>query len=169
MPAAEGNQTGAISVMEFMAKNGIKTDGFLVNVPSCPAHPDSVVGTLAYLAGRGYPGVNKELLTPDMFFAHSTHDDCPRFHYYSKHIYAGKLGDQYGCLFKLGCLGMLSYTECPRRQWNSGVNWCIRASAPCVGCSHPQFGKKKDFPFYRIGEHSHKVGYSEADRKGGAS
>jgi hydrogenase small subunit len=169
LPAAEGNQTGALSVMEFMAKNGIATAQRLVNCPSCPAHPDSMIGTLAYLAGRGYPGVNKELLTPDMFFAHSTHDDCPRFHYYSKHLFAKKFGDSEGCLFKLGCLGMLSYTECPRRQWNGGVNWCIRASAPCIGCSHPQFGKSKTFPFYRIGEQEHAVQYKESDRKGGVA
>ena len=66
-------------------------------------------------------------------------------------------------------LGMLSYTECPRRQWNSGVNWCVRASAPCIGCSHPQFGKMKDFPFYRLGEHQHAVTYREEDRKGSHS
>jgi hypothetical protein len=45
---------------------------------------------------RGYPGVNPELLTPDMFFAHSTHDDCPRFHYYSKHLFAEDFGDDEG-------------------------------------------------------------------------
>ncbi|MFH0880452.1 MAG: hydrogenase small subunit [Lentisphaerota bacterium] len=167
IPAAEGNPTGAASVKEFMDKNSFPTDRKLVNVPSCPAHPDSIVGTLAFLAGRGYPPVNASLLTPDMFFAHSTHDDCPRYHYYNKHLFAKKFGDSEGCLFQLGCLGMLSYTDCPRRQWNGGVNWCIRAAAPCIGCSHPQFGKNKAFPFYRLGEKNHAVEYNDSDRKGG--
>lgn len=166
MPAAEGNVTGAMGVQEFFKKSGIKTEGFVVNCPSCPVHPDAMIGTLAYLAGAGYPDVHPELLTPRMYYAHSTHDDCPRYHYYAKHIFAKKIGDQVGCLFKLGCLGMLSYTECPRRQWNSGVNWCVRAAAPCIGCSHPQFGKQKDFPFYRLGEKTHEVAYREEDRKG---
>lgn len=165
VPAAEGNPTGAASLIEYFARENIPAGGFLVNCPSCPSHPDSMIGTLAYLAARGYPAVNPELLTPNMFFAHSTHDGCPRFHNYSKHIFAKKFGDD-GCLFKLGCLGMLSYTECPRRQWNGGVNWCIRASAPCIGCSHPQFTKKKSFPFYRKGEAQHAVSYSEKDREG---
>ena len=167
MPAAEGNVTGAVGVMDYLKAAGMETKGFVVNCPSCPAHPDAIVGTLAYLAGAGYPEVHPELLTPKMYYAHSTHDDCPRYHYYAKHIFAEKIGDQQGCLFKLGCLGMLSYTECPRRQWNSGVNWCVRAAAPCIGCSHPQFGKRKDFPFYRLGERQHGVAYREEDRKGG--
>ena len=166
LPAAEGNPTGAMGVMDFLKMSGVKTDGFVVNCPSCPVHPDAIVGTLAYLAGSGYPEVHPKLLTPRMYYAHSTHDDCPRYHYYAKHIFAKHIGDQEGCLFKLGCLGMLSYTECPRRQWNSGVNWCIRAAGPCIGCSHPQFGKQKNFPFYRQGENTHEVAYSEDDRKG---
>jgi Ni,Fe-hydrogenase I small subunit len=39
--------------------------------------------------------------------------------------------------------------------------------APCIGCSHPQFGKLKSFPFYRKGEALHAVAYNETDRKGG--
>lgn len=165
IPAGEGNVTGAVSLKDFMLKAGVRTDRFLINCPSCPIHPDSVIGTLAYLAGKGYPAVHPQLLTPDMFFAHSTHDDCPRFHYYSKRVFAEEFGDNSGCLFKLGCLGMLSYTECPRRQWNGGVNWCIRAAAPCVGCSHPQFGLKKGFPLYRKSEQYRAVDYGESARR----
>lgn len=165
LPSAEGNPTGAVSLLEFMTKQNIRTDRVLVNCPSCPIHPEAMVGILAYLASRGYPRVNPTLLTPNMFFARSTHDDCPRYHYYSKHVFAKSFGDSEGCLFKLGCLGMLSFTECPRIQWNGGVNWCIRAGAPCVGCSHPQFGKLKKFPFYRKCEAYRKVDYTEGIRK----
>jgi hydrogenase small subunit len=166
IPAAEGNVTGAVGLPDFMRKHGIPTERFLVNCPSCPCHPDQIVGTLAYLAGRGYPPVNAELLTPTMFYAHSTHDDCPRYHYYNKHIFAKHFGDSEGCLFKLGCLGMLSYTECPRRQWNGGVNWCVRAAAPCIGCSHPLFAKEKRFSMYRKNEQDLGVDSEENRRKG---
>lgn len=152
IPAAEGNPTGAVSMMEFMKKRGIETKGKLVNCPSCPVHPQSIVGTIAYVAGRGYPPVHPRLLTPNMFYSASTHDHCPRYHYYDRRIFSKDFGDPEGCLFKLGCLGMLSFTECPRRQWNGGINWCIRAAAPCIGCSHEHFAKRKSFPFYRMGE-----------------
>ncbi|MBN2211674.1 MAG: hydrogenase small subunit [Sedimentisphaerales bacterium] len=166
IPAAEGNHTHAGSVRKFMEKHHFSVKNCLVNCPSCPAHPKSVVGTLAYLAGHGYPDVVPETLTPRMFYGHSTHDECPRYHYYERKLFAKYLGDPEGCLFKLGCLGPITYTRCPHRQWNNGVNWCIRASAPCIGCSSPYFAQRKDFPFYRKGELQHAVNYTENERKG---
>jgi hydrogenase small subunit len=98
-----------------------------------------------------------------MFYQHSVHDECPRFHYWEKEFFAKQFGDE-GCLFKLGCLGPLSHSTCPRRQWNGGINWCIRAAAPCIGCTSELFGKIRDFPFYRKGEQSHPVKYNESQR-----
>jgi hydrogenase small subunit len=151
IPAAEGNLTGAANVRTFMQQQGIAWQGKLVQGPGCPVHPDSLVGTLAYFAAKGYPQVDPELLTPDMFYRHSVHDDCPKFHYWEKREFAAKFGDD-GCLFKLGCLGPLSHTNCPRRQWNGGTNWCIRAGAPCIACTNDKFAAYRDFPFYRKGE-----------------
>lgn len=169
IPAAEGNETGAAGVTDFLTSRGQTVRGKVVNCPSCPSHPGSIVGTLAHLAGHGYPAVDPELLTPTLFYGRSTHDNCPRFHDYNKHFYAQNFGDQHGCLFQLGCLGPLARTECPNRQWNGGVNWCVRASAPCIGCSSPDFARYRDFAFYRKGEHEHPVGPGEGERHGGRS
>jgi hydrogenase small subunit len=167
IPSAEGNPTGSSGVRDFMNVHNLPWRGKLVNCPSCPTHPMSIVGTLAYLASGRYPEIDEELLTPKMCYNHSTHDQCPRYHDFERKIFAKHFGDPDGCLFKLGCLGPLTHTECPHRQWNSGVNWCIRASAPCIGCSSPEFCKRKDFPLYRIGEAAHAVNYTEQDRSGG--
>lgn len=166
IPAAQGNPTGASSVKAFMIKNKMPFKNKLINLPSCPTHPKSIVSALAFVAAKGYPEVDPELLTPKMCYHASTHDNCPRYHNYERKIFAQHFGDPEGCLFKIGCLGPLTKTECPGRQWNSGVNWCIRASAPCIGCSAPNFAQKKDFPFYRISENAHSVNYTEAQRKG---
>lgn len=165
IPAAEGNPTGAMSVQAFMERFNIPTEGRLINCPGCPTHPQSIVGTLSYVAAKGYPLVNAKDFTPRMFYKNSVHDDCPRFHYWQKQLFAEKLGQE-GCLFKLGCLGPLTHTECPRRQWNGGVNWCIRAGAPCIACTSEGFAKQRSFPFYRMGEAYHEVAYSEQERKG---
>lgn len=166
IPAAEGNQTGAASLKDFMSHHHQPIKDRLINCPSCPTHPKSLVGTLAYIAAKGCPDLDPELLTPKMFYDHSTHDECPRYHAFERKVFATYLGDPNGCLFKLGCLGPLARTQCPHRQWNGGVNWCIRASAPCIGCSSPTFALKRDFPFYRKGEDQHAVLYTEQDRKG---
>lgn len=164
IPAAEGNPTGSVGMKDFMQSKGLTYQNRLVNCPSCPVHPESVWGTLAYVVAKGYPEVNPKLLTPMMFYAHSVHDECPRYHYWEKEQFAARFGDE-GCLFKLGCLGPLSHTRCPRRQWNGGVNWCIRAAAPCVGCTSESFARKRDFPFYRKCEEYHPVSYNESQRK----
>jgi hydrogenase small subunit len=148
VPAAEGNITGATSVQNFMKSQGIPTEGRLVNCPGCPVHPESLVGTIAYLASKGCPPLDPQLLAPKMFYSNSVHDECPRFHYWEKQEFAKQLGDP-GCLFELGCLGPLSHTGCPRHQWNGGVNWCIRAGAPCIACTSQQFASLRSFPFYR--------------------
>ena len=168
IPGAEGGITGAVGLKEFMKSAGIPIEKRLLNLPGCPVHPESLVGTLAYAASRGYPAVDPESLTPDMMYKHSVHDDCPRFHYWQKQVFAEHFGEE-GCLFKLGCLGPLSHTNCPRRQWNGGVNWCIRAGAPCIACTSMDFAKKRSFPFYRKGEAYHQVAYAETDRKGNQS
>ena len=163
IPAAEGNPTGSVSVQEFMAAHHMATDKRLLNLPGCPGHPISIVGTLAYLAAKGYPDqVHPKLLTPDMFFKNSTHDECPRYHYYERETFATHLGDPNGCLFKVGCLGPLTYNQCPHRQWNSSVNWCIRAAAPCIGCSSPEFARHKKMAFYRKGEGYRQSSANEA-------
>jgi len=169
IPAAEGNPTGATSVKHFLKSKGIDSKGFLVNCPSCPAHPESMVGTLAWMANKGYPKVDPEMLTPTMFYGRSTHDNCPRFHDYTKHIFAEKFGESEGCLFKLGCLGPQTFTECPNRQWNGGVNWCVRGGAPCIGCSSPDFARHKDFPFYRKNELPVTVGSMPQTHEGDKS
>jgi hydrogenase small subunit len=165
IPGAEGSPTGAIGLKEYMESQHMETRGRLVNCPGCPIHPHTLVAVLAHAAGIGYPKVDPELLTPDMICKHSVHDDCPRFHYWQKEVFAEHFGEE-GCLFKLGCLGPLSHTNCPQRQWNGGVNWCIRAGAPCIACTSRDFSKKRSFSFYRKGEQYHAVDYKEQDRGG---
>lgn len=165
IPGAEGNDTGAVGVGEFMQQQGIAVEGRLINCPGCPVHPQSLLGTLAYVLAKGVPQLHPELLTPDMFYKKSVHDECPRFHQWERLEFAKKFGDE-GCLFNLGCLGPRSHTNCPRQQWNGAVNWCVRAGAPCIACTNADFAKRRDFPFYRKGEEVHSVAYREDDRRG---
>jgi len=41
---------------------------------------------------------------------------------------------------EIGCKGPLAHCDSFDRLWNSGVNWCIKSGAPCIGCT------EKDFP-----------------------
>lgn len=155
MPAAEGNPTGAVSLKKFMEARRFTAKDIqdkVIALPTCPTHPESLIGSLVYYIKFGMPERDPEYLRPKIFYRNSIHAECPRYHHYQNQSFASEFGDEEGCLFKLGCLGPLSFAQCARRQWNNGINWCIRANAPCISCSSEHFCASKDLPFYRKGE-----------------
>ena len=147
VPAAPPNPTGAVSVAEFL---GSSVSAPIVHLPGCPAHPDWLVGTLVYLLKAGVPPLTDDG-SPAMFYGSVIHSQCPEFYNYNAGKYAQALGEP-GCLFKLGCLGIRTYADCSTRRWNNGVNWCVGAGAPCLGCARPEFAADSQFPFYRLRE-----------------
>jgi hydrogenase small subunit len=145
IPAAAENPTGAVSVAQFMRQQNV--DVPLIALPGCPAHPDWIVGTLAHLLKFGMPALDQKR-RPVAFYDRSIHAQCPRAHDYDNDRFAVKFGDQ-GCLHNLGCMGIRTLADCTLRQWNSGINTCTRAGAPCIGCASETFGGRKDTPLFK--------------------
>jgi hydrogenase small subunit len=143
IPAAENNPTGAVSVVQYLKDQGVNTPAILI--PGCPCHPDWLLGTVTYVLKMGLPPVDS-MGRPKAFFSRLIHDRCERFGDYEREKFAKTFGDE-GCLFKLGCLGPITHTDCAVRSWNGGVNSCIRAGAPCIGCGGEQFAAKASLPF----------------------
>lgn len=148
IPAAENNPTGAVSVPEFLKSQTITTP--ILTIPGCPSHPDWFVGSLVYLLKYGLPPMDT-LGRPLMFFSETNHHKCPRFYDYERSYFAKSFSDD-GCLFELGCLGVVTYADCTLRDRNGGINNCIKAGAPCIGCSSEIFARNASLPFYRKGE-----------------
>jgi hydrogenase small subunit len=138
IPAADPNPTGCVGVGEALRAANISTP--VINVPGCPPHPDWLVGTLAHILLLGLPKAEDldEYGRPKAFYGQLIHENCPRRAYYDEGKFAKKLGDP-GCLYELGCKGPVTYADCPLRLWNNGVNWCIGAGSPCLGCVEPGF------------------------------
>jgi len=145
IPAAEGNPTGAVGVPEFLKHNSISKPTIIL--PGCPVHPEWIVGTLAHVIKFGIPPIDSQG-RPKSIYSRLIHDQCPRFADYEREKFAKHFSDT-GCLFKLGCLGPNTHADCTVRHWHSGVNSCINAGAPCIGCASEAFPGKKAFPFYR--------------------
>ena len=143
IPAAENNPTGAVSVPQFLKAKGITTPTILT--PGCPCHPDWLLGTVTHVLKLGIPPLDS-LGRPKAFYGRLIHDQCPRFADYERERFAKTFGGE-GCLFKLGCLGPITHTDCSVRPWNGGVNSCIRAGAPCIGCGGEQFAAQANVPF----------------------
>lgn len=142
VPAAENNPTGAIAVPAFLKNRQITTP--IIRVPGCPIHPDWLVGTVVHALKFGVPPMDG-LGRPLAYFSKSMHEQCPRFNHYELQNFAKTFGEE-GCLFKLGCAGPITYTDCNIRSWNGGVNSCIRAGAPCIGCGGESFCAKASYP-----------------------
>jgi hydrogenase small subunit len=127
--AARPNPAGCVGVQSVLKRKVIK-------LPGCPCNPDWFLGTLAHILLFGEPELDASG-RPILFYGITIHDRCPRRSYFDKGIFAEKLGDA-TCMFKLGCRGPVTRTDCPIRRWNERVNWPIGDNTPCIGCA--QFG-----------------------------
>ena len=127
--AAYPNPAECVSVQSVLKRKVIK-------LPGCPCHPDWFMGTLAEILLYDEPKLDGKD-RPLLFYSTLIHDRCTRRSFFDKGIFAKKLGDS-ACMFKLGCRGPVTRTDCPVRQWNKYVNWPIEDDTPCIGCA--QFG-----------------------------
>ncbi|MGE5552933.1 MAG: hydrogenase small subunit [Betaproteobacteria bacterium] len=129
--AAYPNPTGCIGVSRLLKRP-------VINCPGCPCHPDWFVGTLSSLLLYGEPPELDHLNRPRVFYGQTVHDLCTRRSYFENGLYARYPGD-FGCMYKIGCKGPITYADCPRRKWNEYVNWPVEDNTPCIGCANPGF------------------------------
>jgi hydrogenase small subunit len=128
--AAKPNPSESKSVQEVLSRP-------VIRLPGCPCHPDWVVGTIAHLVKYGVPELDAQG-RPLLFYGVTIHDNCTRRGFFEKGIFAQKFGEE-GCMFKLGCRGPVTRTDCPRRKWNGYVNWPIGDNTNCIGCAQEHF------------------------------
>jgi hydrogenase small subunit len=154
---AHPNPAGGIGVQSFLDSVGIATP--VVNLPCCPTNPEWVVAMVvqwllvaeddpatfldktALLAKDyhdNYRDADVTLLYPEYVVGSTIHDNCPR----RGHFENGEFVTEFGspeeamgyCLYKMGCKGPQTYTQCPVTRWNRSVSWCVNSGAPCIGC-----------------------------------
>ena len=141
IPAASVNPTSSKRVTDIV--KGVP----VINVAGCPPHPDRVLGTVVHAIKYGVPELD-DYLRPTMFYGKCVHDLCGRRHHFDKGQFAKTLTD-HGCLYKLGCKGPMSYSDCPTRKYNNGTSWCVQANSPCLACVEPSFPDHSS-PFFGI-------------------
>jgi hydrogenase small subunit len=106
--AAKPNPSESVSIGKVLERE-------VINVPGCPSNPAWVIGTIGHIISRGAPELDS-LKRPVLFYGVTIHDICPRRSFFEKKIFATKLGEE-TCMFKLGCRGPVTRTDCPKRQW----------------------------------------------------
>ena len=151
IPAAKGNKTGAIPLSKLFPLRSI------VNIPGCPTHPDWVIGSLINILLKGIPALD-EYKRPKIYFNKTVHTLCEHLKDYEKGNFAEKWGDD-GCQYKLGCLGIDTNCDIPKRKWLDS-NTCTASGSGCIGCTEepfPDFGNR--------GLYLNKTAHNETDNK----
>lgn len=176
IPAAAPNPTQALSVSGALTHLGLQKP--VINIPGCPIHPDWLVGTISSILVKGTPGPLDSYGRPTAFFGSFAHNACPYLSTFNStygprlthagsrsclschsrtdtHVPNPRTLGMGGCLYALGCKGRQTHCDCPTRKWNSpakgqvGVNWCVQAGSPCIGCTEPNFPDGMS-PFYTL-------------------
>ena len=145
-PAAGGGPTGAVSAAD------VASGGPLIRLPGCPVNVDYLAATIVhYLTSNEWPPTDA-MGRPYFAYSRLIHNQCERRpHYeYGEFVLAwGDEGAQKGwCLYKMGCKGPETFSECPTVRYAGGVSWPIGAGHGCIGCHSPGFWDSMS-PFYR--------------------
>jgi hydrogenase small subunit len=151
IPAAAGNITGSMSLMDFFGKDYRSALGVpVINVPGCSPIGDNFTETVAmvlmFLQGLAPLPEFDELGRPKWQFEETVHRHCPRAGYYEEGTFAKSYGDQ-ECLVEVGCWGPVVQCNITERGAINHMGGCMVAGGPCIGCTMPGF-PDKFVPFY---------------------
>lgn len=134
IPAA--GPTGAVGVSKIITNKPI------INLPTCPVHSDHLTGTVLYYLTTGKLLPLDKLSRPKIYFGELIHDNCRRRSYFDNEMFLTDWNNpeqKNWCLYEKGCKGPDTYSDCPVRRWNDGLNFCIDCGAGCMGCAEPEF------------------------------
>src|SRR5260221_1443815 len=105
VPAAAGNVTNSMSLMDYLGKDYRSALGLpVVNVPGCSPVGDNftetVASVLVFLQGLGPVPEFDELGRPAWLFSETVHRNCTRAGYYEEGTFAHQAGDK-ECLVEI--------------------------------------------------------------------
>ncbi len=141
VPSAKPNPSQIIGTGPALERLGIKKP--LINMDLCPVNPEYLVGVVVnYLLLGKLPALDSQG-RPLMFYGQTIHDNCER----RAHFDAGRFVEKFGteeealqyCLYKMGCKGPMTYSACPKIEYNNRTSWCVKAGGPCIGCAEREW------------------------------
>jgi hydrogenase small subunit len=152
IPAAYGNATGSMSVMDFLGKAYRSALGLpVVNVPGCSPVGDNFTETVAavllFLNGLGPLPEFDDLGRPAWLFNQTVHQRCVRAGFYEEGTFAENYGDPQ-CLVEIGCWGPVVQCNITARGAINHVGGCMNTGGICIGCTMPGF-PDRFAPFYK--------------------
>ena len=152
IPAAAGNVTNSMSVMDFLGKDYLSALGLPpINIPGCAPVGDNLTETIAavlmFLVGLGPLPEFDGLGRPAWLFRDTVHRGCVRAGNYEEGVFAKKYGDT-ECLVELGCWGPVVQCNMVSRGALGHNGGCMNTGGICIGCTMPGF-PDAFAPFYK--------------------
>ncbi|MDR7482226.1 MAG: hydrogenase expression protein HypE [Armatimonadota bacterium] len=152
IPAAMGNPTGAMGVMDFLGRDFRSAFGLpVINIPGCSPVGDNFTETVAavllFLQGLGPLPEFDELGRPAWLFRETVHRQCVRAGYYEEGSFAQRYGDK-ECLVEIGCWGPVVQCNITSRGAINHMGGCMSVGGVCIGCTMPGFPDRFS-PFYQ--------------------
>ncbi len=137
LPAASPNPSDAKGVPDIIK------DKPIVNVPGCPPNPENFLATVLYfLTFKKLPPTDI-YGRPKFAYGRKIHDHCERRPHFDEGRYVERFGDvghRLGyCLYKVGCKGPETYSNCPVIRFNDVEAWPVSIGNGCYGCTEPSF------------------------------
>ena len=152
--AAHPNPTKAKGINEAFAEYGLDAPCLIsakdsfgcvrhLNIPGCPPNSTNFVGTLLHFLLFGSLPPADVLRRPVWAYGKRIHDFCERRPHYDAGEYVEEWGDQGAqktwCLYKMGCKGPYTFSNCSKVKFNDGISWPVQAGHGCIGCTEPSF------------------------------
>jgi hydrogenase small subunit len=142
------NPSKAMGIGEWLKSQNVATP--VINLPTCPVNPEWIVAIVVDVLLLGKVPALDEFKRPTLIFGSTIHDNCPR----RGHFENGEFVEQFGteaevkqwCLYKVGCKGPQTKTNCPSVRWNRKASWCVESGSPCIGCGNMNW-VDNDAPF----------------------
>lgn len=152
IPAAAGNVTGSMGLMDYLGKDYRSAFGLpVINIPGCAPVGDNftevVAAVLHFLQGTGPLPEFDELGRPAWQFRHTVHNRCVRGGYYEEGVFAQHYGAP-ECLVEVGCWGPVVQCNIVERGAVRHHGGCMNQGGICIGCTMPGFPDKFS-PFYK--------------------
>ncbi len=152
VPAAIGNPTDAMGVMDFLGPDYRSALGLpVINIPGCAPVGDNFTETVAaillFLQGLGPLPEFDELGRPAWLFQETVHRGCTRAGFYEEGDFADHYGDR-RCLVEIGCWGPVVNCNIARRGAINHMGGCMNVGGICIGCTMPGFPDRFS-PFYQ--------------------
>lgn len=135
---ANPNPAGGAGVKDVAEELGF-ADKAIINLPTCPVNPEWIVAIVVdwLLLDKTVPELD-EVFRPKNIFGQTIHDNCPRRGHFENNEFVEEFGSAEEaagfCLYKVGCKGPTTQTNCPIVRWNRRASWCVESGSPCIGC-----------------------------------